>query len=354
MLVLWRRHELKCPNEKRGSRKCPCPIWYDWRLNGRRYRGSMKTRDWQSAQIRARQMEAEGIASNILPVTLEQAKEKFLADALARGLKPPSIYKYKLLLKHLEAYSKGRGLGLISSFSTDELRSFRNSWPNKNLSAAKKLEHLKAFFGFCHESGWIKSNPAKLIKPPKIDNPPVLPFPDDVMKTILTACDTHPDPKRSVQLRALVLLMRHTGLRIGDACTLSRHRINHGRLELYTAKSGTKVHLPVNPIALTALAKIPHKSEFYFWSGKSTRKTCINIWEDTFRSMFKRAGITGHSHQLRHTFAVSLLQSGVSMENVSLLLGHKKISVTEKYYASFTKGRQERLDQDVRKTWENA
>lgn len=352
MLVLWRRHEQKCTNDSRDSKRCSCPVWFDWRLNGRRNRGSMKTRDWQAAQIRARQMEAEGVVSDSLPKTLEFAKEKFLEDAQARGLKPPSIYKYKLVLKQLEAFAKSRGLSLIARFTVDELRTFRASWSNKNLSAAKKLEHLKSFFRFCNESGWIKENPAKTIKPPKIDAPPVLPFSEDEMKKILAACDTHPDPARAVQLRALVLLMRYTGLRIGDACTLSRSRIHNGELELYTAKSGTKVQLPVNPVALDALKKISKVNDYYFWSGRSTRKTCINIWEDTFRSMFKRAGISGHSHQLRHTFAVGLLQRGTSMEDVSLLLGHRRIAVTERHYASFTKGRQERLAANVRKTWE--
>jgi integrase/recombinase XerD len=352
MLVLWRRHAQECPHDSRDSRKCACPIWFDWRIGGKRIRKPMKTKDWQVAQIKARQMEAEGIVSNVLPLTLEQATEKFLQDAKARGLKPPSLYKYKLVLKQLKAFSEQRAIALMSAFSVDDLRAFRASWVNKNLSASKKLEHLKAFFKFSYESGWIKENPAKGIKPPKIDDPPVLPFSDEEMKKILKACDTHSMQERAIQLRGLVLLMRHSGLRIGDACTLNRARIDKGTLELYTAKSGTKVRLPINPVALQALGKIPKNSEHYFWSGKSTRKTCINIWEDTFKKMFQRAGIDGHSHQLRHTFAVGLLQKGASMENVSLLLGHRRIAVTEKYYASFTKGRQDSLDLDVRKTWE--
>jgi site-specific recombinase XerD len=37
--------------------------------------------------------------------------------------------------------------------------------------------------------------------------------------------------------------------------------------------------------------------------------------------MFKRAGVKGHSHKLRHKFAVGLLQKGASLDSVSLLLG---------------------------------
>ena len=86
-------------------------------------------------------------------------------------------------------------------------------------------------------------------------------------------------------------------------------------------------------------------------SGESKRRTCINVWEQTFQKMFQRAGIEGHSHQLRHTFAVGLLQKGVSMENVAALLGHQNIKITQKHYASWVAGRQQHLDEEVRRTW---
>jgi integrase/recombinase XerD len=57
------------------------------------------------------------------------------------------------------------------------------------------------------------------------------------------------------------------------------------------------------------------------------------------------------SHRLRDTFAVDLLQKGVPLEEVSKLLGHESIKTTEKSYARWVKGRQDRLDSLVRATW---
>lgn len=351
MLLLWRRHQQSCPNTARSSLRCKCPVWIDWVVSGKRIRKPLHTRDWQIAQTRARQLEVEGVTSEIAPQTLQQCREKFLEDAKARGLRESSLYKYRLVLKQLEAFGKDRGMVFISNFGVEELRAFRAGWPNKNLSASKKLEHLKTFFRFCHDSDWIKGNPSKTIKPPKVDDPNVLPFSDEEMKKILAACNSHPSPQRAVQLRALVLLMRHSGLRIGDACTLGRDRIQKGVLDIFTAKSGTKVRLPLNPKAIEALNKIPATGGYYFWSGESKRRTCINVWEQTFQKMFQRADIDGHSHQLRHTFAVGLLQKGVSMENVSTLLGHRSIRITEKYYAAWVPGRQQHLEDEIRRSW---
>src|SRR5579864_6355843 len=53
------------------------------------------------------------------------------------------------------------------------------------------------------------------------------------------------------------------------------------------------------------------------------------------------------------TFAVELLLAGVPIAQVSLLLGHSSVKVTEKHYAPFVKARQEQLAQSARKAWEN-
>jgi len=73
------------------------------------------------------------------------------------------------------------------------------------------------------------------------------------------------------------------------------------------------------------------------------------------RPLFEAAGLrSGHmvSHRLRDTFAVDLLEKGVPMEELSKLLGHTSIRTTEKHYAKWVKGRQDRLDALVIGTWD--
>ncbi len=54
----------------------------------------------------------------------------------------------------------------------------------------------------------------------------------------------------------------------------------------------------------------------------------------------------------RDTFAVELLLAGVPIDQVSLLLGHSSVKVTEKHYAPFVKARQAQLEQSARMAWE--
>jgi len=53
----------------------------------------------------------------------------------------------------------------------------------------------------------------------------------------------------------------------------------------------------------------------------------------------------------RDTFAVEMLLAGVPLEQVSILLGHKSVKITEKYYAPWVKARQEQLAANVRRAW---
>lgn len=61
--------------------------------------------------------------------------------------------------------------------------------------------------------------------------------------------------------------------------------------------------------------------------------------------------VGGHAHRFRDPFAISLLLKGVDLANVSVLLGHGSIKVTERHYSPWVKARQERLEADVRSTW---
>jgi integrase/recombinase XerD len=58
-----------------------------------------------------------------------------------------------------------------------------------------------------------------------------------------------------------------------------------------------------------------------------------------------------HPHRFRDTFAVELLLAGVPIDQVSILLGHSSIKVTEKSYSPWVKARQEQLEAAVMKTW---
>jgi site-specific recombinase XerD len=58
------------------------------------------------------------------------------------------------------------------------------------LSAVKRLEHLRGFLRYCKDESWVETNPAMVLKPPKVSLRPTLPFDDSEMTRILAAGDT--------------------------------------------------------------------------------------------------------------------------------------------------------------------
>lgn len=82
-------------------------------------------------------------------------------------------------------------------------------------------------------------------------------------------------------------------------------------------------------------------------------------WQRSYRRLFKLVDIRTpdgerkrcHPHMFRDTFAVEMLLAGVPIDQVSLLLGHASVKITEKSYAPFVKARQVQLQESVRNAW---
>jgi site-specific recombinase XerD len=346
MLNLSRRHSAtKCGKTKK--RDCTCPIWVTGSLHGKKMRKSLGIRNWEAAQKLVREWESRLFGS----LSVAEAWERFLADGVARGLSSESLRKYQLMDREMSALFQHRP---VDSISVEDLAQYRESWKLAPISSQKKIERMRSFFKFCGERGWSEKNPAKFVRSPKAGFSPTLPFTDEEMSKILAGVDKYPDrPKgRRDQLRAFILLLRHTGLRLGDVVSLERQKIVGKTVSLTTAKTGTIVSVPVPDAIPEAISRVDNKyGDFLFWSGNGNLKSCVTDWQRTLKRLFKIAGFDGHAHRFRDTFAVNLLSRGVSLENVAVLLGHQNVKITWKHYAPWVRSRQDALTAEVRRTF---
>ena len=226
----------------------------------------------------------------------------------------------------------------------------------KLLPARKKLEALRTFYRFVHESGWIATNPAILIKPPKVEDPPTLPFTQDEIQRVLKACDVypregHPNKLYGKRLKALVLLLHYSGLRITDAVTLSKHRIEDGILKLRTAKTGAHVRIPLPPSANDALNDL-HAPDYYFWSGTSTKKSCVGDYRRAFKKLYVLAKVN-NGHAI--VGAIPSLLNFCYRECRRTGFHSSRPSVRERHgkaLCPWVEARQEQLEAGVRPTFE--
>jgi site-specific recombinase XerD len=245
-------------------------------LAGTEIRESLKLRDWQRAQetIRGWEIEDRRTHHRETRVTIADAQKKYIADAQARKLNQATVYKYQLLFRHLMTFAEAYKLQFMDQLDLDSLGMFRASWTEGPCTSLKKLERMRAFMRFAEKRDWIKRNPAIDLKAPKVPIKPTLPFTREEMIRILAALTDYSKSagvKNAQRLRAFVLLLRYSGLRIGDAVQLTVNRLQGNKLLLHTEKTGVQVYCVLPDLVIRAINAAPRSSEqYFFWTGKST------------------------------------------------------------------------------------
>lgn len=277
-------------------------------------------------------------------MTIKEACDAYLRDITARNLSESTRNGYQSLFRQMQAFAAEEDLIEISGLDARLIRTWREAWTVKPSTHETRLKLLSAFFRYARNEGWIEQSPIVNLKPPRRTSAPTLPLSRDEVRRLIRAADSLP------RERAMLLLMRYSGIAIQDAATLSKDAITDSLLTLRRAKTGEVVVVDLPRVALEALRTIARPdSPYYFWSGKSKPVTAAKTWRDRLQRVAMEADVKDfRPHRLRDTFAVELLLHGVAMEDVSVLLGHGSISITERYYAPWSKARRDRLVKVVR------
>lgn len=208
-------------------------------------------------------------------------------------------------------------------------------------------------------------NPAKEMKTPRNIKPnEVVPYTLRGESLIVAACDQIGGAtyKRTeavyerLRARAMVLLLRHTALRISDVCTLRKDAVSWDqenstwRILLRTQKSGEPVFLPIPESAKLILDALPlprnapQDCPYYFRNGHTARRAVVGIAERTLSAVFKNSGVkNAHAHRFRHTLATRLLEQGATFEQIADILGNSP-AVVRKHYGKWSRGRQDSID----------
>ena len=362
--TIWRRHTSKCPNRDKGRAwlKCGCPLWADGYRDGIRiFRVSLGTRDLSRARVKAAALEESDTLGS---KPFRDAVEAYLANCQHMVESVQRNYRNRLA-NHLAPFCEGLGIEYVhqldvSARGVETLDSFRVQRRSPagtmlaGTTAARELETLRQFFGFCVERGWLKDNPAKKIKLPRNIKPrPIVPYTDAEMDAMLDVARRigSGEYERS-RAYAIVLLLRYCALRVSDVAMLERSRIQDGSIMLHTRKTGGLVMLPLPAELFRALNSLPTprgagagKSRYFFINGTGSQRTAVSIIQRSLSAVFRLAGIKdAHAHRFRHTLATKILSSGGSMRDVADVLGITE-AVAETHYAKWNQARQDRITQ---------
>jgi site-specific recombinase XerD len=351
------------------SRRCNCRKHFRWTQNGTQYRRKAGTHSWAEAEEIKRQLQDQlaGRTPEQRPEdnvrTLQEGIRVFLDDKKVRGVTPGVLGKYTRELDRLQTYCEHQGIFTVQGITRELLTGFCATWEAhypSSYTRSKVRERCRSFLRYCFEAKWLDRIPA--LPKIKVEEPPTLPLTDAQYAKLLDTIYGVVPPAAQAKVHALFQLMRWSGLAIRDALTLERGEIQHDKKGIYRVvtarqKTGTHVSVPIPPAIAEELLKVLNgNARYVFWSGNGEEESITKTWAKYYIApVFKKAGLAGQghmmSHRLRDTFAVDLLAKGVPLEEVSKLLGHESIKTTERHYAKWVKGRQDRLDSLVMGTW---
>lgn len=372
VITIFVRHSEDCKYKgDEFARRCQCRKHLRWTQHGVQYRRMAGTRSWAEAEEAKRDLEDQ-LAGRTPEQRLEghgvqESIALFLQDKKVQGVTPGVLGKYTRELDRLRSFCERQKVYTVQGITRELLSGFCATWKDiyrSSYTRAKVRERCRGFLRYCYEAQWLERIPQ--LPKMKVDEPPTLPLTVEEYTQLLDAVyGAVADNAQQARVHALFQLMRYSGLAIRDALTLERDELQHdkakGLYRIVTArqKTGTHVSVPIPPAVAKELLDVLNGNDRYvFWSGNGEEESITKNWMKYYIApTFKGAKIQGGhmmSHRLRDTFAVDLLEKGVPLEEVSKLLGHESIKTTEKHYAKWVKGRQDRLDSLVMDTWKQS
>jgi integrase/recombinase XerD len=205
-------------------------------------------------------------------------------------------------------------------------------------SIARRLSCLSSFYGYGVEVGVLEENPVANVKRPRVANASMtVGLARDELERLLDAAEG--DGARSA---ALMTLLAYNGLRIDEA--LSRdvshlgHQLGHRVLRI-SRKGGRDALEPLSPPVERALDTYlaGRTSGPLFRDDRGRRMYEAQAWR-LVRRLARRAGLKSAGqlspHSLRHTFATSLDDAGVPLQDIQDALGHADPRTTRRYIAA--------------------
>ncbi|MEO8581895.1 MAG: tyrosine-type recombinase/integrase [Patescibacteria group bacterium] len=269
-------------------------------------------------------------------MSFEDLHQKFLDFLRKQGRANATVLAYGKDIEQLLEFLKEREVQAIDTVSTDHIEEFKDSLKRLRYtpkSISRKINSIKTFFRFLKREDHVNQNPAEAVIHPKYEqnSPRILTKME--YRALRDAC------KNDVRIAAIVELLLQTGMRISELAGLQMPDVDleKSHVRIREQNSQQERNIPLNnacKVAMQSYLKIRPKTieqETVFLT-KTCRPFLVRNIRAAIDRFFRVAGIAeAKVNDLRHTFIVEQLKAGTPLTYVSRLVGHKRVTTTEKY-----------------------
>ncbi len=267
------------------------------------------------------------------------------------------------LLPDGETAGEGKASVDISEVGIDSIRSYVHALygKNKKVTVARKLSAIRSFFRFLIKRGFVRTNPAELVPTPKAGSylPAILTV--EEVGELLEAPRSIVKKKSKESSRAsfaaprdlaVLELLYSSGIRVSELCGLDNSDLDLVENSLRVFGKGGKERIAfIGKLANESLRHYLHVRDTVIFKAMGAEGRAVTApngplfvnnkgarinprtVQRAVRTYAKQIDInkTPTPHTLRHSFATHLLDVGVDLRTIQEMLGHAKLSTTQRY-----------------------
>ena len=275
-------------------------------------------------------IEVTSIKDELVEDTTDYTK-MFIAAKRIEGCSERTLNYYETTIKTMiDKLSKK-----VNSIETEDLRNYLSEYQAKNNCSKVTIDNvrriLSSFFAWLEDEDYIMKSPVRRIHKVKATQTVKETYTDEELEKMRDAC---------VEIRdlAMVDFLASTGVRVGELVNLDRVDIDmQERSCVVLGKGGkerevyfdarTKIHLQ-NYLN----SRIDNNPALFVSLLRPYDRLKISGVEIRLRELGKRINIKKiHPHKFRRTMATRAIDKGMPIEQVQVLLGHRKIDTTLQY-----------------------
>src|SRR4030042_1832855 len=307
--------------------------WMSFVCVGKHYRKSTETEERKLAKRIYDKIKgeiAEGKWFERLPgeeKSFREMMEKYLDEYASKRVSEKSFRGYsKKPISYLGAYT----LSEVTPKTINEYKVKRRNDGVGPASINRELATMKKAFNLAiKEWEWVEKNPVARVSMEEENNKRDRWLTTEEEGKLLKDCP--------LWLRELVIIALNTGMRLGEIISIEWKGVDLFRKTVTVFKSKNKEPrtIPINQTVFEMLkgkAKVKSiKTNLVFYTETHTMYSKTNV-DRAFRIGVKKSKIDNLKfHDLRHTFATRIVQSGKDLYKVQKLLGHKSPVMTQRY-----------------------
>lgn len=266
-------------------------------------------------------------------IKLRDVHGKFQDFLKSKNRASATILAYGKDLDQLISFLEELDKKHIHEVGSDDIKAFLAKLQAKGYtpkSLSRKLNSTRTFYRYLKINEYITDDPSLLVDHPKYElNPPRVLSPLEY-RALRDAASVDP------RIYAIIETLLQTGIRIGELANLRLTDINDSTLIIRAYEGHPQREVPLNRRGRDALKRyldVRTKTESdHVFVTKTGRPFLVRNIRDAVERYFRKAGIEKVKiNDMRHTFVAHHLRHGVSLVFLSKVLGHKRLSSTERY-----------------------